>query len=360
VGYENDKIEIMNKFLAEIYEQPAALQRTLDFYSNSEGERLLKIVKDVVNENSFEQIIFVGMGSSFFTSNAAMVLFNQLHIPSFVTNASELLHYNYTLLAKRTLLICSSQSGESFEITELLKRCTPTVFCVGITNEPDSTLARDAEVALFTKAGKEEMTSTKTYVSTLLVSYILGMYLAEKWNEEKKDRIRNLIDSFRLTLNYCETWVIDALSFLGNLPALQIIARGAVFATAQQSALMFKEAVKIAASGNLGGEFRHGPMEMVKDGFKSIMFIPKGKTFAQNIKMAEDIAGFGGKVLLITNEKINFSSPNIMQVYINEQDEYLFAIQSIIPVQMFIDSYAKQKGFEAGSFSRGAKVTVTE
>jgi len=360
VGYENDKIEIMNKFLAEIYEQPAALQRTLDFYSTTEGERLLKIVKDVVGENSFEQIIFVGMGSSFFTSNAAMVLFNQLQIPSFATNASELLHYNYALLEKRTLLICYSQSGESFEITELLKRCTPTVYCVGITNEPDSTLANNAKVVLLTKAGKEEMTSTKTYVSTLLVSYILGMYLAGTWNDEKKNKIGKLIDNFSATVNFCKTWVDDALSFFGELPALQIIARGAVYATAQQSALMFKEAVKVAASGNLGGEFRHGPMEMVKEGFKSIMFIPRGKTFAQNIKMAEDIAGFGGKVLLIANEKINFSSPNIMQVYINEQDEYLFAIQSIIPVQIFIDSYAKQRGFEAGSFSRGAKVTVTE
>ena len=360
MGYENDKIEIMNKFLAEIYEQPAALQRTLDFYSTSEGERLLKIVKDVVDKNSFEQIIFVGMGSSFFTSNAAMVLFNQLQIPSFATNASELLHYNYALLTKKTLLICSSQSGESFEITELLKRCTPTVFCVGITNETDSTLARNSEVALFTKAGKEEMTSTKTYVSTLLASYILGMYLAGRWNEKSKEKVKNLIDSFSLTLEFCKTWVNDALSFFGDLPALQIIARGAVFATAQQSALMFKEAVKVAASGNLGGEFRHGPMEMVKDGFKSIMFTPGGKTFAQNLKMAEDIAGFGGKVLLITNKKINLSNSNIMQVYIDEQDEYLFAIQSIIPVQIFIDSFAKQRGFEAGSFSRGAKVTVTE
>ncbi len=360
MGDENDKIEIMNKFLAEINEQPAALQRTLDFYSNSEGEKLLEIVKDVIGKNNFEQIIFTGMGSSFFTSNASMVLFNQLGIPSFATNASELLHYNYTLLEKQTLLVCYSQSGESFEITELLKRCTPTVYCVGITNEPDSTLARNAKAVLFTKAGKEEMTSTKTYVTTLLASYILGMYLAGDWNEKSKEKINNLIDNFSLTLKSFKSRVNDALDFFGDLPALQIIARGAVFATARQSALMFKEAVKVAASGNLGGEFRHGPMEMVKEGFKSIMFIPKGKTFVQNLKMAEDIAGFGGKVLLVTNEKINFSSPNIMQVYIDEQDEYLFAIQSIIPVQIFIDSYAKQRGFEAGSFSRGAKVTVTE
>lgn len=78
--------------------------------------------------------------------------------------------------------------------------------------------------------------------------------------------------------------------------------------------------------------------------------------------MAEDIAQFGGKVWLLTNAKAALSKHNdhILPVYIDEQDEFLFSVQSIIPVQLFIDEYAKRHGFEAGSFSRGAKVTITE
>jgi len=351
---------MMNKFLQEIFEQPAALERTLNYYISSEGNDILNKIKQVIDKNNFEQIIFSGMGSSYFTSYAAMVLFNSLHIHSFYTNASELLHYNYNLLNKKTILICSSQSGESFEIKELSKIKPSSTYCIGITNEEKSTLSKNSKIILLTRAGKEEMTSTKTYVSTLLVSYILGMYLSENWNQNKIEHIKKLIDNFSSTLNTCENWASDAITFLGDLPALQINARGPVFSTARQSALMFKEAVKVAASGNLGGEFRHGPMEMVQEGFKSIMFAPKGKTFTQNVKMAEDIASFGGKVLLITNEKMNMSHKNIMQFYVEEQDEYLFSIQSIIPIQIFIDSYAKLQGFEAGSFSRGAKVTVIE
>jgi glucosamine--fructose-6-phosphate aminotransferase (isomerizing) len=45
---------------------------------------------------------------------------------------------------------------------------------------------------------------------------------------------------------------------------------------------------------------------------------------------------------------------------IDEPDEYLFSVRAILPVQLFIDQYAKLKGFEAGSFSRGSKVTETE
>jgi glucosamine--fructose-6-phosphate aminotransferase (isomerizing) len=98
----------------------------------------------------------------------------------------------------------------------------------------------------------------------------------------------------------------------------------------------------------------------VSEGFKSIVFASPGKTFAQSIKMAEDIAGFGGKVLLITGEKPKVPFDNIMPVLIDEQDEFLFSILAIVPVQLYIDSYAKSRGFEAGSFDRGAKVTITE
>jgi glutamine---fructose-6-phosphate transaminase (isomerizing) len=350
----------MNKFLEEIFEQPGALERTLKFYISPEGNELLEKVKNTINDGQFEQIVFTGMGSSYFTSHAASGLFNSLGISSYVINSSELLHYNLCLFKKKTLLISFSQSGESFEVRELLKKLPSTVFCVGITNEAGSTLAQKADIALLSMAGKEEMTSTKTYVVTTLVSFILGWYLAGCWNNEKKEMINRLIGNFKKALASYQFWLDDALLFLGDMQTLQIIARGPAFSTASQSALMFKEATRIAATGILGGEFRHGPMEMVKEGFKAILFAAKGNTLAQSIKMAEDIAEFGGKVLVITNKKLQLSNKVSMQIYIDEPDEFLFSIQSVIPVQLIIDAYAKSKGFEAGSFSRGSKVTTTE
>ena len=350
----------MKKFLDEIFEQPHAIENALNFYLSSDGENLLNRVKKIINGNKIEQIIFTGMGSSYFTSHAASELFNRFKIHSFAINASELLHYNFSLFDRETLLICFSQSGESFEIQEILKKLPKCVHCVGIINEEKSSLAKMADVALFCKGGKEEMTSTKTYVVTTLVSFILGWYLSGNWNADKILGINRLIGNFKTTLNNYQSWLNEMLDFLGDISTIQIIARGPAFSTASQSALMFKEATRIAATGILGGEFRHGPMEMVKDGFKAILFAAKGNTFVQSIKMAEDIAEFGGKVLLITNKKLKLPDDKIIQIFIDEPDEFLFSIQSIIPVQLFIDSYAKLKGFEAGSFSRGAKVTIQE
>jgi len=350
----------MNKFLQEIYEQPQSLKQTLNYYVNDDGKNRLEKIKTVLENNTFDKIVFTGMGSSYFTSYAASVLFNGFNIPSFAVNASELLHYHLSVLTKKTLLVCTSQSGESFEIKELKEVMPPNVFCVGITNEHESSLAKNATITLLTQSGKEEMTSTKTYVSTLLVSYILGLYLSGNWNPKHIAGVEKMITGVEKMLLKNNEYSTGILNFFGDLLSLQIIARGTAFSTACQSALMFKEAVKVAAAGTLGGEFRHGPMEMVQPGFKAILFAPRGKTFNQSIKMAKEIAGFGGKVLLITNDEKDFNDINIMKIYIDEQDPFLFSIQSILPVQNYIDHYAKSKGFEAGSFSHGAKVTVIE
>jgi glutamine---fructose-6-phosphate transaminase (isomerizing) len=350
----------MNKFLEEIFEQPGVIQNVLDFYTDRSGKDLLDKVQRVITSNKIEQVLFTGMGSSYFISHGASTLFNETGICSYVINASELLHYNLRLFERETLLICISQSGASYEIREILTKLNRAVHCIGIVNDENSSLAKKAEIALPSKAGIEEKTSTKTYVATSLVTLILGWYLKGSWNEEKRSKINLLGDKFRSVLNDYHSRINAAITFLEDLYTLQVIARGPAFSTACQSALMFKEALHIPATGILGGEFRHGPMEMVSDGFKCILFAAEGKTISQSIKMAEDISGFGGKVLLITNRKLRNNNKNIMQIFIDEPDEYLFSVLGIVPVQLFVDSYAKSKGSEAGSFLRGAKVTEIE
>ncbi len=350
----------MNKFLKEILEQPDALEKTLKYYTEDEGAGALERIKETLGKRHFEQILFTGMGSSYFTSFAAAGLFGSSGIGASVVNTSELLHYQLPRLGEKTLLFCISQSGESYEIVELMKKMPQGVFCVGITNERNSTLAQKADAVLLSKAGPEEMTSTKTYISILLVVYIMGWYLAGQWNRQKIESVKLLAGFIREDLTQYEKGIKNALEFMGALPNLQIIARGPAFATALQSSLMFKEAVKVPAAGYLGGEFRHGPMEMVQEGTKCILFASKGKTLKQSLKMAQDIAGFGGRVLLITNAPVDFSHENIMIMPVRSADEYLFSIESVVPVQLFIDMFAKEKGFEAGSFSHGAKVTTVE
>ena len=159
----------MNKFLNEIFDQPRALENTLDYYLTGEGQESLEKLLSVWKKGSFKQVLFTGMGSSFFAPYTATCQLSDSGIPSLSLNAGELLHYHLPLISPEVLLTCISQSGESFEVVKIIEKLNKKITYIGISNEEKSTLALNSPIKLLTRAGREEMTSTKTYVSTLLV-----------------------------------------------------------------------------------------------------------------------------------------------------------------------------------------------
>jgi len=350
----------MNKFLEEIYEQPKALRDTLHYYVNGEGKNSIEKLSKIWKTKKFNEIIFTGMGSSFFASQSASCLLGKYGIKSFVINASELLHYHGSTIDENTLLVCVSQSGESFEIVKLLENIPSNVHCIGISNEEESVLIKKSDEYFLSRAGKEEMTSTKTFVSTLLTMSIFALTIANDWNKEKAEELSNAIKVVELLLKTKEDWLQDATSILEDAQFVQVIGRGPSYSSVLQGALMFMEAARNPAAGIFGGEFRHGPMEMVKKGFKAILYAPLGKTYDQSIKMAEDIVKFGGQVVLVTNDEKKYNDKNIYPIQIPYKEEYFFSIPAIVPLQFIVNQWAVGVGLEPGNFTRGAKVTTIE
>jgi glucosamine--fructose-6-phosphate aminotransferase (isomerizing) len=238
----------MNKFLKEIEEQPTALKETLYYYMVGEGKESLSQVVALWQSGQYKKIIFTGMGSSYFISYAATCLLNLQKITSFAINAGELLHYQFPLLDEKTLLVCISQSGESYEIIKILEGLSSEVTAVSICNEKDSTLVKKADVSLLSMAGKEEMTSTKTYISTYLVTYILSLALRGTFNDSAISDIKETISIVSDLLKTRNKWLDGAVKTIAHVPFVQLVGRGPVFATAQQSALMLMEATRNPAS----------------------------------------------------------------------------------------------------------------
>lgn len=350
----------MNKFLNEIYEQPNALKDTLAYYTDEKGKATLEKLARMWKKGDFTQVLFTGMGSSYFAPQMASCMLSNYGIPSYVMNAGELLHYHLSLIRKDTLLVCISQSGESYEIVKIMEKLPAGTTCIGITNEAGSTLARESSLVLLCIAGKEEMTSTKTYVSTLMVLSIFANTLANKLDAKTISEINLAIGAVESLINNIQEWLDPVMEFVGHPHFVQIIGRGPSYASVLQSALMFKEGDRNPAAGIYGGEFRHGPMEMVKKGFRAVLFAPHGSTYGQVIKLAEDIIKFGGRVVMVTNSLENFNNRDIYPIRIPCADEYLFPIPAIVPLQVLVNQWALDEGNEPGNFTRGAKVTIIE
>lgn len=350
----------MNKFLKEIFEQPQALENTLKYYLHDEGKTRLEKLSSIWKTGKFNDILFTGMGSSFFAPNTASCFLSSCGIASNNINAGELLHYHLPRLKSNTLLTCISQSGESYEVVKVLEKKPLGITCIGITNEEKSTLSVKSDVVLLSKAGPEEMTSSKTYVSTLLVLHIFSKVISGSWNQESVAGINTVIEAVNRLIDRRETWLSSVMSFLGQPHFVQVIGRGPSYSSVLQGSLMVMEAARNPAAGMLGGEFRHGPLEMSKEGFRAILLAPMGVTYDQSLKLAGDITKFGGRVVLITNSHDEIRNPEIFKINIPCQDEYLFPVAAIVPLQFIVNQWAVDSGHEPGNFIMGAKVTTTE
>jgi glutamine---fructose-6-phosphate transaminase (isomerizing) len=349
-----------NKFLKEIFEQPQALEDTLNYYLYGEGQTELEKVSTIWAQGKFNEVIFTGMGSSYFAPYTAGCILSQNGIVSTNINAGELLHYHLPVLREKALITCISQSGESYEVVKILEKISNGRTIIGITNDENSTLAQKSTISLLCKAGIEEMTSSKTYVSTLIVLSVFTTLLTKKWKSAAMPDYESAIKAVGKLLADSEVWLTQAMSFLGHPSFVQIIGRGPSYSSVLQGSLMVMEAARNPAAGIFGGEFRHGPMEMIKNGFRAVILAPLGATHAQGIKLAEDITRLGGKVILITNCDNVFNNPGIFPVRIPCKDEFLFPIPAIVPLQLIVNQWAVEEGKQPGNFLAGAKVTTTE
>ena len=242
----------------------------------------------------------------------------------------------------------------------ILERLPVDITVIAISNEAGSTLAQKAHVSLLSQAGKEDMTSTKTFISTYLVVYLLSLTFGGKFDQNAVSEVESTIQTVSDLLNNRNQWLDEAVRTIAYSPFVQLVARGTTFAAAQQSALMLMEATRNPASALLGGEFRHGPMEMVKEGFRAVVFAPSGITYLQSILVATDILKFGGKVLLITDQYPSVTHHNLFPLVIPCPNEPLFAILCLIPMQLIVNQWSIEEENVPGNFTRGAKVTAVE
>ena len=169
--------------LKEIYEQPRAIADTLN-------ERVIN--GDVVFEKEFaltndylrkiDRIIILACGTSWHAALVGEFMLEELaKIPTEVEYASEF-RYRHPLLDKNTLVVAISQSGETADTKEVLIELKRRGYlCLGIVNVAGSSIAREAGVGIYIRAGVERaVASTKAFTSQILALMLLGVTLARQ------------------------------------------------------------------------------------------------------------------------------------------------------------------------------------
>ncbi|HLE55375.1 MAG TPA: glutamine--fructose-6-phosphate transaminase (isomerizing) [Thermoplasmata archaeon] len=249
--------------LKEIHEAPKAIHETL-------LGRVANLEVDGFLTEGFNSVKLVACGTSYHAALVGKYVFEEIaRIPATAELASE---YRYTHgAADRPLVILLSQSGETADTLgaarEAKRRGCKTL---GIANVIGSSLAREADKTIYTRAGLEiGVAATKTFVAQLVVLYLIAIKiglergtLGYEEADRLKDELRALPRSVLAVLNREEE--IQALAEkYGSARDVFYIGRHANYPVALEGALKLKEISYIHAEAYAAGELKHGPLALI-------------------------------------------------------------------------------------------------
>lgn len=347
----------MDYFLEEILSQPQVLRATLDRYL--EDDAGLRSVKSAGKRSDYDLVLLTGMGSSYFALYPACIYLCEHGVPAFVVEASELLHYYSDLVSERTLVLIASQSGETAEVKKLMAEVGDRTLVVSVTNGDDNYLARNSDVPLFLYAGEERAPASKTHTATIVVVLLVAMHLVPALGKEIVQGLCAAVDAMQTFLNGWHDRIDALAAFLGQVDCLSLLGRGPSLAPAMAGALILKEASKIRAEGMSGGQFRHGPLEVVTPDFSAVVFAMRGRTTEISLRLARDIAEFGGKAAIIGSNEEQ-PGQRIFSLTLPPLDEFCAPLLEIMPIQLLSWKIASDKELQPGRFDKAKKVTLYE
>lgn len=347
-------------YLDEIAEQPEAIRRLTRLLTDDFFERAGDI-RQLIQGGQIRHVVITGMGGSLYSAYGSWLRLSQsLPVPVSLWDTSELIQQAPGLLREGTLIIAVTQSGESVELRRMAEIDGHSSMRVSITNTPDNSMTRWAKFSIATEVGPEQTVSTKTYTAGLTALYMLEEVLIGRGNTLPAE-IAALSDALSSLLPRAEAQAARLADFVGHDAPIMFIGRGASYGSAAMAALVTAEAAKASTTALSGGQFRHGPLELVREGFRAIMFMGNGSTQELNRKTAADIAAFGGRCLIIEPEDaVTLAVASILPFPLPTVAEGLLPVLEIVPIQLMMVPMALARGFEPAKFLNGSKITAIE
>jgi glucosamine--fructose-6-phosphate aminotransferase (isomerizing) len=301
-------------------------------------------------------VLITGIGASQYASFPLEYLLCAHGIEAVVIEAGEFLHYQHPAYRDAVVLIVS-RSGESIEIAKLLQLLKGRQTIIGVTNEPDSLLAKTADCPLLIGSLCDEMVAIQTYTGTLLALYLLGGAITRQF-ELALEAVRSLQPEFARVIAENMDAIEEWDRFLDPIHPIYLLARGPSCATALEGALLFNEIAKIPAVGLPVASFRHGPVEVVDKDFRGIIFAPQGATQEMTLSLGRDLIRFGGRICVIgPGPGLAGSHPALEVPAVQDSLAPLF---EVVPIQVAALRMAQLRGIVPGSFRFTAQVARDE
>ncbi|WP_289997219.1 glutamine--fructose-6-phosphate transaminase (isomerizing) [Photorhabdus laumondii] len=354
----------------EIYEQPMAIKSTLERRLShgqvdlSElGPNAAKLLSQV------EHIQIVACGTSYNAGMVSRYWFEALAgIPCDVEIASE---FRYRKSARRSgsLLITLSQSGETADTLAALRLSKELGYLTSLTvcNVAGSSLVRESDFALMTKAGAEiGVASTKAFTTQLTVLLMLVAYLGrlKGVDAEQEQEIVHALHALpsRIEGMLSKDKIIEVLAedFSDKHHAL-FLGRGDQYPIAVEGALKLKEISYIHAEAYAAGELKHGPLALIDADMPVIIVAPNNELLEKLKSNIEEVRARGGLLYVFADQDAGFTDSEGMKIIpLPHVEELIAPIFYTVPLQLLSYHVALIKGTDVDQPRNLAKSVTVE
>jgi glucosamine--fructose-6-phosphate aminotransferase (isomerizing) len=366
-----EKGEFPHYMLKEIHEQPRAVAQTLE--ERVAGGKLLEAAFGPAAQAVFaktEAVRIVACGTSYHAGLVAKYFIEQIcRLPCWVEIASEY-RYRHPVVPKNTLFVSVSQSGETADTLAALRLAKQAGYLsqLAICNVPESSLVRESELVMLTRAGPEiGVASTKAFTTQLAALGMLVIALA-KFHSADAERERGLVQKLLGIPSLIEsTLALDgtirelAKRFADKHHAL-FLGRGAMFPLALEGALKLKEISYIHAEAYPAGELKHGPLALVDEDMPVIAVAPNNDLLEKLKSNLQEVRARGGELYVFADPESGFEPTD--GVHVIEMPRHVSYFQApavyTIPLQLLAYHCAILKGTDVDQPRNLAKSVTVE
>ena len=338
--------------LKEIHEEPAVIQDTLrERLSADDLVDLKEISLSDEQIQNIDRIIMIACGTAYYAGCVGKQFFEKiLGMAVDVEFASEF-RYREPVLNERSLVIPISQSGETADTLAGLRMARNAgAATIALVNAVGSTMSREADDILYTRAGPEIcVASTKAYVSQLIALYLLGLFLGRKKGtvtaEQEKEFVRGLreLPDKVTTALQTEKEIALIVEELSNWEHCFYLGRGLDYASCMEGALKLKEISYIHAEAYAAGEMKHGPLALITPGTPVICLVTQDNVRDKVLSNIKEVQARRACVFAVAKE----NDPETHQIAnytipIPRAHDMLMPVLSIIPLQLLAYYSAKR------------------
>jgi glutamine---fructose-6-phosphate transaminase (isomerizing) len=364
-----DKGPFRHYMLKETYEQPEALIATLAGRISKVAD-LDHLVAELTPQLAHcQHLHIIACGTSYHAGLVAKYWLEAIAGVNVCVEVASEYRYRHVVVPAKTIFIAISQSGETADTLAALHKAKQLDYQarLALCNVDKSSLARQADSVLLTRAGVEiGVASTKAFTTQLCALLLFTLSVAKQKQVDEETLKRYLHDLQSLPARVHQALSLNteiaqlAERFVNKHHAL-FLGRGIHYPIACEGALKLKEISYIHAEAYPAGELKHGPLALVDNEMPVIAVAPNNELLAKLTSNLHEVRARGGELIVFADSQINF--PRIAEIHVIPMPAIPNSIAPIVytvPLQLLAYHVAVLKGTDIDQPRNLAKSVTVE